>query len=338
MCTYKTCNDELSSLVVIKYLTSIIYYAVSSSFTLTPAMEEIKNFLKVSTIHGFFHINTERTWGKIFWIIVVFGGFSWAGYMIHSSIQHWYQTPISTTIESLPISQVKLPNITICPPKNSILNLNYDIMKTEKINLDKGKRTEWLDYAMKVVQDKFYAELMTNLSKVDDPDRFYNWYKGYAKITYPYYSREELKLLHVAHVSAPSGNISTRNFRKEYHEYLLDNDIYIHVSIHVPSSKVYSIYTTTIMFDIEKITIKEFSDNDKLTLNTVGIIDPDVRYFSRNFTSSRFDEYKVILNRKISQEDVSNLKLDMMPGFSLSWEYETQFGFFIYIWNYEFVR
>ena len=301
-------------------------------------MEEVKNFLRVSTIHGLFHVNTEKTWGKIFWIFVVFGGFTWAGYMIHTSIQSWYETPISTTIESLPISEIKLPNITICPPKDSILNLNYDIVKAENIKFDMSKRNEWLEYSMKVVQEKFYDEIMKNLTKVEDPHRFYNWYYGYAKITYPFYSTEDIQLFYILHISAPFGNISTLNYGKKYDKHVMDGDISVNVIIHVPTSKIYSIYTTTIKFDLEKITIEENSDNDQMSMDTVGIIDPGITHFSKNVTSARIDSYTVVLNRKIPSETINDIKLDMMPGFRLIWEYETQLGLPINIWNYEFVR
>ena len=166
-------------------------------------MEEVKNFLRVSTIHGLFHVNTEKTWSKIFWIFVVFGGFSWAGYMIHSSILNWYQTPISTTIESLPISQMKFPNITVCPPRNSILNLNYDIKMKENIKLSKVQREDLLAYAINVSQNKFYDEIMTNLSKVEDSDRYSNWYNGLTKVSYPYYKKEDNRVVYFLYFYAP---------------------------------------------------------------------------------------------------------------------------------------
>ena len=99
-----------------------------------------------------------------------------------------------------------------------------------------------------------------------------------------------------------------------------------------------SIYTTTIKFDLQKITIEENSDNDQMSMDTVGIIDPGITHFSKNVTSARIDSYTVVLNRKIPSETINDIKLDMMPGFRLIWEYETQLGLPINIWNYEFVR
>ena len=143
-------------------------------------MEKITQFLEFSTIHGLYHISTSVRYSRLFWIWVVIGGFSGAGYLIYTAFQNWEQSPISTTIETLPISQITFPNVTVCPPRNSFLNLNYDIMQSQNITLDNNARKELFDYSLDVINDEFYEEIMANLSKVEDPDRFYNWYHGYA--------------------------------------------------------------------------------------------------------------------------------------------------------------
>ena len=137
------------------------------------AVEEIKQFFELSTIHGLYHISSVRKWSRLFWIFVVFLGFSGAGYLIYLSFDNWHQSPISTTIETLPISQIRFPNVTICPPKNLFLNLNYNILQAEKVKFDKEKREKMIKDSLNDIQQKFYIELMKNLSKVEDPDRYY---------------------------------------------------------------------------------------------------------------------------------------------------------------------
>ena len=135
-------------------------------------MEQVKEFLDVSTIHGLSWISGTRNWSRYFWIVIVIGGFSGAGYLISTSFDNWKQSPISTTVETLSISKITFPNVTICPPKNLILNLNYDFQNSENVKLDNGTRKKLFDYALNVIQDELIKELMTNLSKVEDPDRF----------------------------------------------------------------------------------------------------------------------------------------------------------------------
>ena len=119
---------------------------------------DIKEFLDTSTIHGLSFISSTRRWSRLFWILVVIGGFSGAVYMIYTSFYNWGQSPITTTIETLPISELRLPNVTVCPPKNSLLNLNYDIVHSDEMKLDNDTRKELFDFALDVVQDEFYQE------------------------------------------------------------------------------------------------------------------------------------------------------------------------------------
>ena len=70
-------------------------------------MDHVKKFLESSTIHGMSWISSSRNISRGFWIVVVFLGFSGAGYLIHESFNNWEQSPISTTEEILPISEIK---------------------------------------------------------------------------------------------------------------------------------------------------------------------------------------------------------------------------------------
>ena len=94
--------------------------------------------------------------------------------MIYTSFHNWKQSPITTTMETIPISQIKFPNVSVCPPRNSFLNLNYDFRQSENIEIDNNTRKELVESALDVIQDEFHKEIMTNLSKLGDPDRYYN--------------------------------------------------------------------------------------------------------------------------------------------------------------------
>ena len=66
-------------------------------------MEEFRQYLESSTIHGLAYISLSGKWvAKIFWILVVIAGFTGAGYMIYQSFQDWNESPVKTTIETLP--------------------------------------------------------------------------------------------------------------------------------------------------------------------------------------------------------------------------------------------
>ena len=72
-------------------------------------MDDIKKFLQTSSIHGLHFISETRNLLKLFWISIITTCFIVAGVLIYQSFDHWGQTPISTTIETLPISELKFP-------------------------------------------------------------------------------------------------------------------------------------------------------------------------------------------------------------------------------------
>ena len=63
----------------------------------------LKAFFESSTIHGLVYIaTTKHRLIRLFWILVVIAGFTGAGVMIYQSFQSWADSPVKTTIETLP--------------------------------------------------------------------------------------------------------------------------------------------------------------------------------------------------------------------------------------------
>ena len=69
----------------------------------------MNNFLESSSIHGLNYISTTRKCVKLFWILVVFTGFTGAAILVHQSFQSWEESPVSTTIETRPIPEITFP-------------------------------------------------------------------------------------------------------------------------------------------------------------------------------------------------------------------------------------
>ena len=86
-------------------------------------MENVKNFLESSTIHGLAYIPTGRKYAKLSWIIVVIAGFTGAGYLIYQSFDDWHDNPVKTMLETL-----KNNNMYNIMP-NSILTFQYRMQR-----------------------------------------------------------------------------------------------------------------------------------------------------------------------------------------------------------------
>ena len=110
-------------------------------------MEEVKTFLESSTIHGLAYIAVTRKYARLLWTLIVFAGFTYAVFMIYQSFQDWQNNPVKTTIDIRRIEEITFPKVTVCPPKNTYTDLNYDLMMTENMTLDHETRNELANYA-----------------------------------------------------------------------------------------------------------------------------------------------------------------------------------------------
>ena len=109
-----------------------------------------------------------RRFVKFLWLLIVIAGFTGAGVLIYQSFEAWKESPVKTTIETLPITQLKLPKVIVCPPKDTFTDLNYDILMAENVTLDQKTRDELTDLALQLLWDQLHEETMTNLSKIED--------------------------------------------------------------------------------------------------------------------------------------------------------------------------
>ena len=126
-------------------------------------MEGVRNFLESSTIHGLSYISTSKRYVRIFWVLVVIAGFTGAGVMIYRSFQSWNDSPVKTTIETLPINDITFPNITVCPPKNTLTDLNYDLLMANNMTFDNNTRKEFV----KIAWELLFKELhLATLKKI----------------------------------------------------------------------------------------------------------------------------------------------------------------------------
>ena len=136
-------------------------------------------------------------------------------------------------------------------------------MQSEKVELDDKSREDMMEYAMEVIQDAFYEEIMTNLSKMEDPDRYYNWYHGYTKIEYPYVHKHLNQFNYFIETSASSGNIRLKHFGEKFDVDKMIMRIWNKIYINIPDS-VRNDNKIILMVNIDKISMKQFSSKNTL--------------------------------------------------------------------------
>ena len=97
---------------------------------------------------------------------MVISGFTGAFTMICQSFNSWADSPIKTTIETKSITEIKFPKVTVCPPKNTYTDLNYDLMMAENITLDNNTINELLNYTLEIIDEHLYNTMLTNFSRL----------------------------------------------------------------------------------------------------------------------------------------------------------------------------
>ena len=71
------------------------------------------------------------------------------------------------------------------------------------------------NYAFELLYDNYFDEIMRNLSKLEENDRYYNWYHGYTELKLPYIDTDfggNGGVYYELNTAATSGTISTRHF------------------------------------------------------------------------------------------------------------------------------
>ena len=301
-------------------------------------MDNIKEFFETSTIHGLHYIATTQKAVRLLWVIIVVAGFTVAGTLIYQSFNAWKESPIATTIESRPISKITFPSVTVCPPKNTFTDLNYDLMMTQKMTLNNETREELATYAMELLYDDIFDAFMTNMTLIEDNDRYLNWYFGYTNImpsngkygqimnpSYDTISEKEY-LVYRVETSALSGTISTKHFGEKFDADKVERDIWYQIYVKMPES-VEENENVTFHLQVDKMSMKDLSSGEDNTFlaSLHKNLDDVVSHASKNFTPPYFEDaykYKYLhLRRKVTLEDVKKQKLDTMPGFRFSWHY-----------------
>ena len=121
--------------------------------------------------------------------------------------------------------------------------------------------------------------------------------------------------------TATSGNMITQYFGQNFDATKVDCSIFIEIKVYVPPS-VRNDPSTTLFFNLEKNTMKEVSENDQMFIDPFGDIDADKTHVTANITGPFDDDnYLIRLDRKVTDEDIKNIKQDKMPGLTFSWHY-----------------
>ena len=182
-------------------------------------MEVFHEFIETSTIHGLSYISTAKSkCTKCLWLLIVISGFSCSFYLINDSFNDWRASPIDTAISTHPISELKFPNVTVCPPKATNTALNYDLMMTQNVSLSLQDRETLKTENNKIFLKgpaKNYAQHFINAI---NPENLAAVFEGYH--SFPLFKDKEIEM----RISSENGSITSPGFGQGFDEDLYFSD------------------------------------------------------------------------------------------------------------------
>ena len=295
--------------------------------SVTRAMEGMKELFESSSIHGVAHILSEKKLFKLLWIIVVFSGFIGAGVIIRQSFQGWEDSPISTTIETRPISSLSFPEVVVCPARNSFTTLSPELLRTENQTLDDETKQKMLDVLLNATFDLRSDEKFREMTRLYEKDKFLNWYRGYSEIKYP--TEDGIKRFYRISTSAPSGSFSTPFFGESFNEEDFLLELSVQVSIYVPtalrSNRSISL-VIEIDYDIEENEMTRLSEDVKVYSSNTKF--SEYEQLNANFTKYKKEfplqgdrYYNLVYSRRMSESEYQLWTSKRHKGMRATWHY-----------------
>ena len=251
----------------------------SWAFHSLAAMEVFRSFLESSTIHGLSYISSTKSNARFFWSLVVVAGFTGAIFIINASFQSWSESPIKTMVETIPIIELKFPKVTVCPPKNTFTDMNYDLMTKERENmtLTDEERNDILSFAAEII----LKDVVDNYTKLQEQNRFFNWYHGYTRFYSPKLGYTNLLI----ETAATSGTFTSKHFGEKFKADLVEKKARYSITLKPPRS-IENFENVTLHLKLEKISMTglKLSEKDEISVFGLDTSNSGLTKFYKNFT------------------------------------------------------
>ena len=286
-------------------------------------MGTVKEFLEYSTIHGLVFISTSYSRPvRLFWLAVVTAGFTGSIVLIARNLTAWKQSPISTTIDTAAIRDVKFPSVIVCPPPATFTGLHLDLEMTRNIKLDNVTLNTLLDFIPNAVFDASFETKYEKFLSFTEENRFMNWYLGYSSIGFPYvmtlsYPAKNFVRLDVL-TSATSGTVATPFFKQRFDQKNFETLLFFLLKIEINENLTNTSGSLVIEveYDVEEISYVEYVRVNSENLDTT---EQKATLEYPLDTGSVDVEY----NREIRTEDMKKWSHRRNTGMRVSWHYSS---------------
>ena len=186
---------------------------------------------------------------KAIWAIVVFLSFAGAGFLISNSYSKWQESPVTTTVSTHPIAELRFPTVTVCPPKGSRTALNHDLMKAGNMSLTKQNRKDLHQAVHDILTYPAHLDHIKNVMELINPELVR---QGYQTIPRPYAGNSGMEVKSQQLV----GTLQTPWFNKTFDESYYQENRHHHLIIQFPYDLLDHIGSGSLVIQI-KVDIRE---------------------------------------------------------------------------------
>ena len=247
----------------------------------------------------------------------------------------------------MPIADVPFPKVTVCPPKGTYTNLNYDLLKAGNIMVDNSTAFSLLENFVKHFQNKDFNQSFFKISLFVEKDKYRNWYNGITEVP----KTTVLNLVNDAHFQdyvstfAKSGLIQTPHFEERFDVkkfemiakywmfiqnpyYFVDDPLGLFGSsnddeVNTPDGNM-TMKVVYKIFEKESIRIKEKVLYNEESPALDLLLDSNETEYVHVFPLKRnFQFIKILMTRSISPLAFVSLNPELSTGFRVQWEFIT---------------
>ena len=265
-------------------------------------------------------------------MLVVLAGFSIASVLIYQAFRSWEESPVKTTVESRPIEEINFPKITVCPPKNTFTNLNYDLATIDENRMFHEDISEMdMIEALDIMQGEDMKPFINNMSLIKEDNMYWNWYHGFSEIktvVFPFFYKDDGQIKFQVKTSATSGSVKTKYFGTEYSNgkvvpidlnfFFKDKSVSICNSFNGFGSQG---CTQKLVIKVERNAVYDvYSENDYLKLSSNNNGEINELNYTIYFEPEDFNGIQYSIN--IPNDELNILDLKLTPGFKMTWHTE----------------
>ena len=79
-------------------------------------MRHLDGYFETSSIHGLAYLAGRQAWpARLVWLCLTAAAAAGCVYVMEVTVRDWYRAPVVTSVEVVPLAELKFPDVSVCP-------------------------------------------------------------------------------------------------------------------------------------------------------------------------------------------------------------------------------